>query len=92
MHRLSLLHIYHLLLSTAGGVLTVGDLPEIEVDVRRRRRRRERDILSVSSPVVGNALFSDILPVSWLETALSAFWEAVHQRSTARKNNENVIT
>ena len=90
MHRLSLLHIYHLLLSTAGGVLTVGGLPEIEVDVRRRRR--ERDILSVSSPVVGNALFSDIVLVSWLETALSAFWEAVHQRSTARKNNENVIT
>ena len=84
MHRLSLLHIYHLLLSTAGGVLTVGGLPEIEVDVRRRRRR-ERDILSVSSPVVGNALFSDIVPVSWLETALSAFWEAVHQQSTARK-------
>ena len=90
MHRLSLLHIYHLLLSTAGGVLTVGGLPEIEVDVRRRRR--ERDISSVSSPVVGNALFSDIVPVSWLETALSAFWEAVHQQSTARKNNENVIT
>ena len=85
MHRLSLLHtyIYHLLLSTAGGVLTVGGLPEIEVDVRRRRR--ERDILSVSSPVVGNALFSDIVLVSWLETALSAFWEAVHQQSTARK-------
>ena len=90
MHRLSLLHIYHLLLSTAGGVLTVGGLPEIEVDVRRRRR--ERDILSVSSPVVGNALFSDIVLVSWLETALSAFWEAVHQRSTARKNNEKGIT
>ena len=83
MHRLSLLHIYHLLLSTAGGVLTVGGLPEIEVDVRRRRR--ERDISSVSSPVVGNALFSDIVPVSWLETALSAFWEAVHHQSTARK-------
>ena len=85
MHRLSLLHTYisHLLLSTAGGVLTVGGLPEIEVDVRRRRR--ERDILSVSSPVVGNALFSDIVSVSWLETALSAFWEAVHQQSTARK-------